>query len=1711
MANSTGKSLPEQRRKGLAFLDELRQFHQSRGSPFKKVPLVGGKELDLGALYSRVVSLGGFAKVSDKNQWSELGEEFNFPRSCSNAAFVLKQYYLRYLEKYEKVYHFGEDDEEVQPGNPKPSLPIGAIPCSYNYQQHSVSDYLRQSYGLSTDFVPPCDYNKLVLSLLSGLPNEVDFAINVCTLLSNESKHTMQLEKEPKLITLLLAHAGVFDDSLGSFSAVFGMDWREKTSRDFAKFWKDVVEDNEVKDLISDKSCTPQDTSEYSDVRALLFRPPRNMGISDVEGQRVLQVAIILRNLSFEEANVKLLAANRTCLRFLLLCAHCTFVSLRQLGLDTLGNVAGELQLDPVDFRTTHLMFHTITTCLMSRDRFLKMRAMEILGNLSKAEDNGVLICEYVDQDSYREVIALLTLPDIMLVIASLEVLYQLTELGEITCSKIASVERSIDLLVRLVSVDLHTFGPDALTAIKLIEHQSASSQAAEVRPQLVEQVPPPMQGTPVPVTRVPVQSTPPPGIVEVDGEKFTTQWLSAHYEVHAEGSVSRSEMYSDYLATCSKMARGGVLTSNGFYKCLRTIFPNHTVKRVEDSRVNGQAQIHVAGIRKRAIPLPVQLYYQQHQQQQQQQASPTPGPKTEAPTEPSQHAHSGLPSSVGGQFVRAPAPSLTAGQAAPPVAFNMHGAPHIPHHAPNAPVPAHAGPRLPLNPPVQAPTPPCPEAPPPSCPAAPSPRPNDILKTAMMQSSIPTAPAAPNHSTVPTASTPQQALLHHAPVTLIQQGMPQGHIFTGRVQGPCSPLGQQRLPAPQGQLSATTQEAVMLASPQYASAPGTPLVAGGQVFTVTGVQNTQGPRVTFQNIAPKPAPQAQQPQQHQQPHQQTQQQQQQSLVIVSPNPPPSPAFAPAIHQIVLANPSGMQNAQTIQLSGQPTSSPQPASSPGQSASCPGPQVLAPPSTPVQGQGPPPTVGQMLSVKRQQQQFQINTSPPPPPPPPLPPPTVPPQPASTESSLIKQLLLPKRGPTTPGGKLILPAPQVPSPASTRAPSPQVMYQVTNSGQGAPQAPQLSVQLLQGSLSGAGAVQTVPISILPGQILSTSNSATILQATPSNQVTFTVVPNSSFPNAAANNQGAPSSLVSPTGLTINTSPPAHGLQLTPPLPPSVATCTSPVPPFIGDKIICQKEEEAKDATGLHIHERKIEVMENSMVTEGSTKASNGQPMEVDEPGVKLVNGKNSSLPPYHSGNNQQEALQGTQALNGPTVQGSDSTVKQTSGGSPSEPRKLLVNGVCDFERDATTGAHPSKNIPNHKASKYMGNGEVLLPQKVHDSLSPQQGTAKAEQPERLANGPKSSSHGAEISNGPSAQNSDLPALKQQHPPHNHSSPPPVSSPSTQNPPGTEPPTNGTSEGRALKRPAEDCDRGAAASGIPSKMGVRIVTISDPNNAGNSSTMVAVPAGADPSTVAKVAIENAAQQRPSVPNTLPETTTPQPPVSTQSPPPAVPSTQAANQSPAPSAEGPQAAALPPEHTRKPGQNFKCLWQACKRWFETPSQVFYHAATLHGSKDVYPGQCQWEGCEPFPRQRLSFITHLQDKHCSREALLAGLKLEEQTQGSNPNTSKSPPLAGGSPAPPRPQKAIVNHPSAALMALRRGSRNLVFRDFTDDKEGPMTKHIRLTAALSLKNIAKYSDCGRKLVKRHENHLSVLALSSMEVSTTLAKCLYELSRSLQA
>lgn len=66
-------------------------------------------------------------------------------------------------------------------------------------------------------------------------------------------------------------------------------------------------------------------------------------------------------------------------------------------------------------------------------------------------------------------------------------------------------------------------------------------------------------------------------------------------------------------------------------------------MRRPEEAKSNGQLQIFLVGLRRRAIPLPIQLYYQQpHQQQHQQQqtpaaaaALPPPTARHEAPGDP--------------------------------------------------------------------------------------------------------------------------------------------------------------------------------------------------------------------------------------------------------------------------------------------------------------------------------------------------------------------------------------------------------------------------------------------------------------------------------------------------------------------------------------------------------------------------------------------------------------------------------------------------------------------------------------------------------------------------------------------------------------------------------------------------------------------------------------------------------------------------------------------------------------------------------------------------------------------------------------------------------------------------------------------------------------------------------------------------------------------
>lgn len=115
-----------------------------------------------------------------------------------------------------------------------------------------LSESLRDYNGLSADLYKPSNYDKLALSLLSPLPNEQDFAINVCTLLSNEGKHTLRLDKYPRLVNILLAHAGVFD-SPGT-RQLFIEVYSRVRNYSINSFWSDVLDSQDVIDLTNEKT-----------------------------------------------------------------------------------------------------------------------------------------------------------------------------------------------------------------------------------------------------------------------------------------------------------------------------------------------------------------------------------------------------------------------------------------------------------------------------------------------------------------------------------------------------------------------------------------------------------------------------------------------------------------------------------------------------------------------------------------------------------------------------------------------------------------------------------------------------------------------------------------------------------------------------------------------------------------------------------------------------------------------------------------------------------------------------------------------------------------------------------------------------------------------------------------------------------------------------------------------------------------------------------------------------------------------------------------------------------------------------------------------------------------------------------------------------------------------------------------------------------------
>ncbi|XP_011052558.1 PREDICTED: AT-rich interactive domain-containing protein 2 isoform X6 [Acromyrmex echinatior] len=700
------------------FLKDLRHFHETRGTLFKKSPKINGKDIDLYLLYVVVTAHGGWIKVNTRNEWASLCEQFHLPGGCINSGVGLKQIYLRYLDRYEKVHFLGEDgqqaddDDEDSRHRKWSARALHSVPLTYNHHQHNIAESLRDYNGLSSDLYKSSNYDKLALSLLSPLPNEQDFAINVCTLLSNEGKHTLRLDKYPRLVNILLAHAGVFD-SPGT-RQLFIEVYSRIRNYSINSFWSDVLDSQDVIDLTDERTfmkkpptnslptfsrrkTVEKEKQSKQDVIALtteneeptnevpndvevilpdcprldllvlhsdenlkdqnqnsikfeeedkdLFCVGRTLGTQDPYGQRVLQIASILRNLSFTPENATVLGRNRCFLRFVLLCVRARWSNLHQLGFDILGNIANEVILKEAGERITNVVLTCVAKGIESQDRFIVISCLEVLNKISQQDSNEEIVTFGLADNVYELICRFLALSDIALLVYTLECLYALTSLGERPCTSVARVRGAIDTLVALVTVEAQSYGPKACILMRVVETVSTvtaqqnntgqSSVPASPATPATTTASASTPSTPATITTTPAPASPASSrpttpaatstkstthkVVETanaiqqqnahqqiiqENEQFALGWVKATFELTPGVRIEQEELYKKYLGCCTKIGRRGVIAPLHFPRCVRSVFGNIVGPNPLKGENTGTQ--YYEGIRVRATPAPI-------------------------------------------------------------------------------------------------------------------------------------------------------------------------------------------------------------------------------------------------------------------------------------------------------------------------------------------------------------------------------------------------------------------------------------------------------------------------------------------------------------------------------------------------------------------------------------------------------------------------------------------------------------------------------------------------------------------------------------------------------------------------------------------------------------------------------------------------------------------------------------------------------------------------------------------------------------------------------------------------------------------------------------------------------------------------------------------------------------------------------------------------
>ncbi|EYC29330.1 hypothetical protein Y032_0006g2919 [Ancylostoma ceylanicum] len=460
---------PEKLKKISEFYHNLRQFYKRKWNAPLRLPTVQGVEVNLYRLYDTVMALGGWQKVALQEKWADVAEMLGVGEDVVGGDHAIKLLYMRYLSKYEQIETIGDIDDmldgEMSRSRGRQISFFATNDCPIGMGRSH--EYIRRDDRGNPSTEP--DYGRLTKSLLSGLPNEVDFAMNVCTLLSHPGPRLLRLSHAPNIITLLVAHCGIFDDEDKDLSDLAGA-WHRNGGRDFTSFWASAG----IPDDILEKFA-PQAVGKKVDPDTDMFTGlVKEFDVRDPMSWRINQVSTVVRNLSFEPINRVTMAQCWPLFRFLFLCASSKWAPLYTAAMDTLSNLACDIDLTwhKMVHCADHTLLRIVREGIFSTDKFKLIRSMEILTALCSFEGNEATICDFLDRKIFEHIFNIVCIKDIMMCVYTLECLYQISEMGDVACQLLAELPRAITQLVSMATLEAVSFGPAGLAGMKVVEYQ---------------------------------------------------------------------------------------------------------------------------------------------------------------------------------------------------------------------------------------------------------------------------------------------------------------------------------------------------------------------------------------------------------------------------------------------------------------------------------------------------------------------------------------------------------------------------------------------------------------------------------------------------------------------------------------------------------------------------------------------------------------------------------------------------------------------------------------------------------------------------------------------------------------------------------------------------------------------------------------------------------------------------------------------------------------------------------------------------------------------------------------------------------------------------------------------------------------------------------------------------------------------------------------